>query len=87
MSIKNLYWEQVAVISVDSESSYKSLAFPILQEIGWLTVSNVIETETLKMVYRSKNQLAPEYLNSMLIKLSEFRNSFSIVIPIFMSLY
>ena len=26
------------------------------------------------MFYKSKNQLAPEYLNSMFIKLSEFRN-------------
>ena len=38
------------------------------------TVNDLIETETLKMVYKSKNQLAPEYLNSMFIKLSEFRN-------------
>ena len=30
--------------------------------------------EILKMVFKSKNQLAPEYLNSMFIKLSEFRN-------------
>ena len=35
---------------------------------------NYIETETLKMVHKSKNQLAPEYLNSMFVKLSKFRN-------------
>ena len=43
-------------------------------DLGWLTVNDLIETETLKIVYKSKNQLAPEYLNSMFIKLSEFRN-------------
>ena len=37
-------------------------------------MNDLIETETLKMVYISKNQLAPEYLNSMFIKLSEFIN-------------
>ena len=37
-------------------------------------MNDLIETETLKMVYKSKNQLAPEYLNSMFVKLSEFRN-------------
>ena len=37
-------------------------------------MNDLIETETLKMVYKSKNQLAPEYLNSMFIKPSEFRN-------------
>ena len=37
-------------------------------------MNDLIETETLKMVYKSKHQLAPEYLNSMFVKLSEFRN-------------
>ena len=37
-------------------------------------MNDLIETETLKMIYNSKNQLAPEDLNSMFIKLSEFRN-------------
>ena len=37
-------------------------------------MNNLIETETLKMVFESKNQLAPECLNSMFVKLSEFRN-------------
>ena len=55
-------------------SSYKTSAFPILKKLGWLTVNDLIETETLKMVFKSKNQLAPEYLNSMFVKLSEFRN-------------
>ena len=37
-------------------------------------MNDLIETETLKMVYKSNNQLAPEYPNSMFIKLSEFGN-------------
>ena len=57
-----------------TDSSYKTSAFLILEKLGWLTVNDLIETETLKMVYKSKNQLAPEYLNSMFVKLSEFRN-------------
>ena len=57
-----------------TDSSYKTSAFPILEKLGWLTVNDLIETETLKMVYKSKNQLAPEYLSSMFVKLSEFRN-------------
>ena len=57
-----------------TDSSFKTSASPIIEKLGWLTVNDLIETETLKMVYKSKNQLAPEYLNSMFIKLSEFRN-------------
>ena len=57
-----------------TDSSYKTSASPIIEKLGWLTVNDLIETETLKMVYNSKNQLAPEHLNSMFIKFSEFRN-------------
>ena len=57
-----------------TDSLYKTSAFPILEKLGWLTVNDLIETETLKIVYKSNNQLAPEYLNSMFIKVSEFRN-------------
>ena len=56
------------------DSSYKTSALSIIEKLGWLTVNDHIETETLKMVYKSVNQLALEYLNSMVIKLSEFRN-------------
>ena len=58
-----------------TDSSYKTSASPFIEKLGWLTVNDFIETETLKMVYKSKHfQLAPKYLNSMFIKLSEFRN-------------
>ena len=57
-----------------TDNSYKNSALSILEKLGWLTVNDLIETKTLKMVYKSKNQLAPEYLNSMFVKLSEFRN-------------
>ena len=57
-----------------TDSSYKTSASPIIEKLGWLTVNDLIDKETLKMVYKSINQLAPEYLNSMFIKLSEFRN-------------
>ena len=42
-----------------TDSSYKTSAFHILEKLGWLTVNDLIETETLKMVYKSKNQLVP----------------------------
>ena len=57
-----------------TDSSYKTSASPIIEKLGWPTVNDLIETETLKMVYKSINQLAPEYLTSMFIKLSKFSN-------------
>ena len=57
-----------------TDSSYRASASPIIEKLGWLKVNDLIETETLNMVYKSINQLAPKYLNSMFIKLSEFRN-------------
>ena len=35
-----------------TDSSYKTSAFPILDKLGWLTVNDLLETETLKMVYK-----------------------------------
>ena len=49
------------------DNSYKRSASPIIEKLGWITVNDLIETETLKMLYKSKNQVAPEYLNSMVI--------------------
>ena len=42
-----------------------------LKKLGWQTVKELIETETVKMVYRSINHEAPEYLTGLFQRLSE----------------
>ena len=41
------------------------------KQLGWLTVNDLIETETRKMIYRSINHEAPEYLTGLFQRLTE----------------
>ena len=54
-----------------TNSPYRMSAPPIIKQLGWLTVNDLIETETLKMVYRSINHEAPEYLTGLFQRLSD----------------
>ena len=54
-----------------TNSSYRISAQPGISQLGWRTVNDLIETETMKMVYRSINHEAPEYLTGRLQRLSE----------------
>ena len=54
-----------------TNSPYRMSAPPIIKQLGWLTVNDLLETETLKMVYRFINYEAPEYLTGLFQKLTE----------------
>ena len=54
-----------------TNSPYRMSAPPIIKQLGWLTVNDLIETETLKMVHRSINHEALEYLTGLFQRLSE----------------
>ena len=44
---------------------------PLLKELGWLTVKELIETETAGMAYRSINKEGPNYLTALFDRLSD----------------
>ena len=54
-----------------TNSPYRMSAPPIIRQLGWQTVKELIEIETVKMVYRSINHEAPEYLTGLFQRLSE----------------
>ena len=54
-----------------TNSPYRMSAPPIIRQLGWQTVKELIETETVKMVYRSVNHEVPEYLTGLFQRLSE----------------
>ena len=58
-------------VKIVTNSPYKMSAPPIIKQLGWLTVNDLIESETLKMVYRCINHEAPEYLSGLFQRLSE----------------
>ena len=54
-----------------TNSPYKMSAQPIISQLGRKKVNDLIETETMKMVYRSSNHEAPKYLTGLFQRLSE----------------
>ena len=50
---------------------YDASALPIIKKLGWPTINELIESETLKMVYKSVNDQAPIYLKEMFARLSD----------------
>ena len=49
---------------------------PIIQNLGWSTISNLIRKETVTLTYKSLNLLAPDYLRKLLAKCSDDRERF-----------
>ena len=47
-------------------SPYRMSAPPIIRQLGWQTVKELVKIETVKMVHRSINHEAPEYLTELL---------------------
>ena len=43
----------------------------IIKKLGWHTVSELIQMDTLSMVYKSINDLASTYLKEMFSRLSD----------------
>ena len=54
-----------------TNSAYDASALPIIKKLGWPTINELIESETLKMVYKSVNNQAPIYLTEMFVRLSD----------------
>ena len=51
-----------------TNSSYDSSASALIQTLNWPTVADMIHVETACMVYKSINDLAPEYLSEIFTK-------------------
>ena len=46
-------------------------ALPVIRKLGRASINELIESETLKMVYKSVNNQAPIYLTEMFFRLSD----------------
>ena len=57
-----------------TNSPYDASALPLIGSLGWLTIRELIDFETSKMVYKSLNALAPDYLRNLFQKVSEATN-------------
>ena len=55
-------------------SPFDSLAAPLLQRLGWLSVDRLVHKETSTMVYKSLTGLAPDNLCQIFSRLSDVHN-------------
>ena len=46
---------------------YNMLAMPFMPSLKWLTVSDIIKSETATIMYKSLNNLVPEYLSNVFL--------------------
>ena len=70
-AINELQKLQNRAARIVTNSRYDASAKPIIKKLGWHTVSEMIQMETLSMVYKSINDLAPTYLTEMFSRLSD----------------
>ena len=52
-------------------SAYDASATPLIQSLGWPTISNLIQKETATLMYKSLNELAPKYMRNLFTMCSD----------------
>ena len=70
-AINRLQKLQNRAARIVTNSAYDASALPIIRKLGWPTINELIESETLKTVYKSVNDQAPIYLTEMFARLSD----------------
>ena len=51
-----------------TRSNFDSSAGPLIHNLKWPTISEIIKSETATTMYKSLNGLAPEYLSKIFVK-------------------
>ena len=56
---------------IATKSQYDTPSQPLIKELGWRTIKELIEIETAKMVFKSLNASASKYMTQMFQRLSD----------------
>ena len=55
------------------QSPFDKASLPLISQLGWLNIREMIDFETATMVYKSLHGLAPPYMQDMFHKLPDCR--------------
>ena len=69
-SSKMPYWNIGKLIAILLE--YDTPSVPLLKELGWLSIKEMIPKEISTMMYKPLNDLTPQYLSGLFDSLSDF---------------
>ena len=70
-SLTKLQTLQNRAARIVTGSRYDQSALPLIRALGWPTVRELLDLETLKMVFKSLNGDAPSYMSDMFTRVSE----------------
>ena len=73
-TLKKLQKLQNRAARVVTNSPFAKSSLPLISQLGWLTIKEIIDFEAASIVYKSLNGLAPPYMHSMFHKLSDSCN-------------
>ena len=57
-----------------TDSLYDAHSEPLIKKLGWLTIKQLIHSETVKIVYKAPHNKAPKYLKELFHRLSDIQN-------------
>ena len=70
-NIDSLQKVQNRAARIVTNSGFDASAAPIIANLGWPTISNLIQKETATLMYKSLNGIAPDYLQNIFTRCSE----------------
>ena len=59
-------------------SNYDAPSKPLIKDLGWKTIEDLIQYELQIIVYKSRNGLAPQYLYNMFVANSDSDSSYNL---------
>ena len=68
--INQLQKLQNCAARITTNSSFDTPSRPLITELGWKTIDELIDNETKAMVFKSLSDLAPQYLCNLFTKIS-----------------
>ena len=68
--INQLQKRQKRAARIITNSSFDAPSRPLIEELGWQTVDQLISSESKTMVFKSLNELAPQYLCDLFTRIS-----------------
>ena len=72
-SLQRLQKLQNRTARIVTDNPYDAHSEPLIKELGWLTIKQLIDTETVKIVYKALHNEAPKYLKELFHRLSDIQ--------------
>ena len=57
-----------------TDSPYDAHSETLIKKLGWLTIKQLMDTETVKIVYNALHNEAPKYLKELFHRMSDIQN-------------